>query len=174
MADNNQSNPQTASAHKVFTEYLRQQGIKNTQARRKVLETVLKLPGHFEAEQVLYHLRERGEKVGKATVYRTLPLLVDCGILAQVRFDARRAHYKFALGEDPHDHMVCRRCGRIIEFASQELVQLRTRIAQRHRFHVISHRLQLSGLCWECSVSCPVATTPLPEPQQRPRRRRAR
>lgn len=159
----------------AFRRYLRASGIKDTSARRKILDAVLALDEHFEAEQVLYLLRERGEKVGKATVYRTLPVLVDCGILKQVRFDVKQAHYEHAFGEGPHDHMVCRRCGRIVEFGSEEVVELRNRIARRHHFHVISHRLQLSGLCWECATACPVATmSPPPAPQTPPKRRRPR
>ncbi|MGB2986030.1 MAG: transcriptional repressor [Phycisphaerae bacterium] len=145
----------------AFRKYLKDHGIKHTSARHKILNAVLEIHEHFEAEQVLYLLRERGEKVGKATLYRTLPLLVDCGILKQVRFDVKQAHYEHAFGEAPHDHMVCRRCGRIVEFASDEVVELRTRIAQRHYFHAVSHRFQISGLCWECSVKCPVAAARL-------------
>ena len=141
----------------VFRKYLRDHGIKCTGARRKILDAVLDLHEHFEAEQVLELLRQRGWKVGKATVYRTLPLLVDCGILKQVRFDVKQAHYEHAFGESPHDHMVCRRCGRIIEFSSDEVEELRARIARRYRFHVTGHRFQLSGLCWDCAINCPVA-----------------
>ncbi len=149
-------------AREAFRRYLRDRGIKSTSARQKILDVVLQMREHFEAEQVLYALRQRGLNVGKATVYRTLPLLVDCGILKQVRFDVKQYHYELAFGEGPHDHMVCRRCGRIVEFASEEVVELRARIARQHHFHVVSHRLQLSGLCWECSINCPIATTPPP------------
>jgi len=146
----------------AFRKYLRHNGIKCTSARRKILDAVLDLEEHFEAEQVLYRLKERGWDVGKATIYRTLPLLVECGILKQVRFDVKQFHYEHDFGAGPHDHMVCRRCGRIVEFASEEVLELRSRIARRHHFHVVGHRFQLSGLCWECSVACPVAAAPLP------------
>ncbi len=145
----------------AFRRYLRTNGIKDTVARRIILDATLDLHEHFEAEQVLYLLSERGLKVGKATVYRTLPLLVDCGILKQVRFDVKQAHYEHAYGEDAHDHMVCRRCGRIIEFAANEIRALSDTIAKRHRFHRISHRFQISGLCWDCSIACPIASGPL-------------
>ena len=161
MEEKNQLHP-VAELHEAFRRHLKTHGIKCTAARQKVLDAALGLSHHFEAEQVLYLLRERGTKVSKATVYRTLPLLVDCGILKQVRFDVKQAHYEFAYGEDPHDHIVCQRCGRIIEFSSDEVIALRTRIAQRHHFHAITHRFQISGLCWECSIKCPVAAAPLP------------
>lgn len=157
-------NSKKDGAKNAFRDYLRAHGIKETHARGLILDAVLDLNEHFEAEQVLYALRERGLKVGKATVYRTLPLLVDCGILKQVRFDVKQAHYEHAFQEEPHDHMVCRRCGRIIEFASDEISALTEKIAKRYRFHVISHRFQMSGLCWDCAIACPVARQPSESP----------
>lgn len=152
----------------AFRQYLKDHGIKFTSARAKILDAVIDLEGHFEADQVLYLLTERRHKVGKATVYRTIPLLVDCGILKQVRFDVKQAHYEHAFGEEPHDHMVCRRCGRIVEFASYEVEELRARIGRRYHFHVVSHRLQLSGLCWDCSIQCPVVAQPRGSPATGP------
>ncbi len=158
-------NPQAGEdLHAVLRKYSKRRGIKYTGARRKILDAVLQMEEHFEAEQVLYLLREQGLKVSKATVYRTLPLLVDCGILKQVRFDVKQTYYEHAFGEGPHDHMVCRRCGRIIEFASDEVLELCARIAQRNHFHLVSHRFQLSGLCWECSIKCPVVMPPRSAP----------
>ncbi len=145
-------------AQAAFRRYLRNHGVKYTRTRAVILDSVLEFRDHFEAEQVIHLLRESDRKVSKATIYRTLPLLVECGILKEVRFDEKRAYYEFAFGEAPHDHMVCRRCGRIVEFASDEVVALRAKIGQRHHFHVTSHRFQLSGLCWECSTKCPVVT----------------
>ncbi len=142
----------------AFKKYLADRGIRCTSARFRVLEAALRMHEHFETEQVVGALHQQGIKVGKATVYRTLPLLVDCGILKQVRFDVKQAHYELAYGEDPHDHMVCRRCGRIVEFGAEDVVELRTRIARRNHFHAISHRFQISGLCWDCSIACPVAS----------------
>lgn len=161
MTDNNPEQ-RAAELHDAFRRHLKTHGIKYTAARQKVLDAATGLSHHFEAEEVLYLLRERDVKVSKATVYRTLPLLVDCGILKQVRFDVKQAHYEFAFGEAPHDHIVCQRCGRIIEFSSDEVIELRTRIAQRYHVHAITHRFQISGLCWECSIKCPVAAAPLP------------
>jgi len=140
----------------AFRTYLRQRAVKFTAARQKILEAALELREHFEAEQVLYLLRERGEKVGKATVYRTLPLLVGAGILREARFDVKHTHYEHAFGEKPHDHMVCRGCGRIIEFASDGVRSLRTRIARRHGFHDLGHRFQISGMCSECFAASPM------------------
>jgi Fur family ferric uptake transcriptional regulator len=133
-----------------FSEYLRDRGVKFTAARRRILEAALDLGEYFEAEQVLYLLRERGQKVGKATVYRTLPLLVGAGILRPVRFDVKQTHYERADGQTSGDHLVCKRCGRVVRFASEEVSALRDRIAKRQQFQVLGHRFQIAGLCREC------------------------
>ena len=154
--------PDDQVVREAFLKYLRDNRIKYTSARRWILDTVLAFHEHFEAEQLLCSLREHGHNVGKATVYRTLHLLVDCGILTETHFDVKQTYYERTFGQDPHDHMLCRRCGRIIEFAADEVVELRDRIARQHHFHVISHRLQISGLCWDCATACPVATAAMP------------
>ena len=146
-----------AAFRAAFRRYLSHNGIRWTRAREKILDAALELNGHFDAEEILSLLEKRGQKVGKATVYRTLPLLVECGILKQVRFEVKQAHYERAIGESPHDHMICERCGRIVEFAADEIVGLCREIARRHHFHAIGHRFQITGLCWECSINCPVA-----------------
>ncbi len=156
MTQNNKSS-QPSELKDVFRNYLHHNGIKYTQARRHILDIVLEMGEHFEAEQLLYRLRENSISVGKATVYRTLPILVDCGILKAVRFDVKQTHYEFVYGQDPHDHMVCNRCGRIVEFSSDKVIELRKQLASENRFHVTGHRLQLTGLCWECATDCPVA-----------------
>ncbi len=158
----------TETARAEFHRYLMGRGIKFTSPRRHILDVVLEMNDHFEAEQLLFALRTRGERVAKATIYRTLPLLVDCGILKQVRFDVKQAHYELCYGENPHDHMVCRRCGRIVEFGSDDVITLRTRLARKYHFHAISHRLQVSGLCWECANQCPAVMKPTPTTPEKP------
>ena len=145
--------PQASDPQDTFRRYLGLRRIKFTAARRKILETVLELREHFEAEQVLYLLREHGDKVGKATVYRTLPLLVGAGILREARFDVKHTHYEHAFGKEPHDHIVCRSCGRIIEFRSDAVLDLRARIARKHGFRDLGHRFQISGLCRDCTAT---------------------
>ena len=151
-------NPRAESARQTLRDFLKRRGIKFTAPRRRILEAVLEMEDHFEAEQLLFELRQRGERVAKATIYRTLPLLVDCGILKQVRFEVKQAHYELCFGENPHDHMVCSRCGRIIEFGADEVIELRGRLAKQHNFHAVAHRFQLLGLCHGCANQCPAAS----------------
>lgn len=151
MPGSRNKNGQGASLE-AFRRYLKENGIKLTNARRAILEVTLEINKHFEAEEVLYALKDRGLNVGKATVYRTLPLLVDCGILKQVRFDVKQAHYERIFGEEPHDHLVCLVCRRIIEFSSDELIATGQEIGKRHDFKVTGHRFQLTGYCANCQT----------------------
>ncbi len=146
--EQNDTTDQTAKAH--FRDFLKHRGIRLTAPREHIVETVLAIEGHFEAEQLLFQLRQKGHRVAKATIYRTLPLLVECGILKEVRFDVKQAHYKRSFGEQTHDQLVCADCGRIVEFPNDDVIALRNRIADDHRFRPISHRFSVSGICWEC------------------------
>lgn len=144
------------TAENVFREYLRDRGLKYTEERQAILRAVMKNDEHFEAEQLLLDMRQSGHRVGKATIYRSLKILVACGIVKEVHFSNKQVHYEHTYGQDPHDHMVCRRCGRIIEFDAAEVTRLRTLIAADHRFHALSHRFSIMGLCEACVRACPV------------------
>ena len=148
------------TAEAVFREHLKDRGLKYTPPRRDILHAVMSIDEHFEAEQLLLDLRQRGRRVAKATIYRTLPILVSCNILKAVRFEDKQTHYEHTFGEDPHDHMVCVRCGRIIEFDSRDVVRLRAIMADRFKFHDTGHRFQITGLCQACVASCPAARRP--------------
>ncbi|MFO0974675.1 MAG: transcriptional repressor [Phycisphaerae bacterium] len=157
------------SAEVVFRDYLRSRGQKFTDERRELLRAIMRMDEHVEAERLLLALRESGSRVGKATIYRTLPLLVACGVVKPVQLASDRVHYEHTFGQDPHDHMLCRRCGRIIEFDAADVVRLRSELARQHRFHALSHRLQIIGLCEPCLKSCPAGG---PRPTSTARRRR--
>jgi len=144
------------TAETLFREFLRDRGLKFTGEREKILRAVMGTDEHFEAEQLLFTMRQQDRRVGKATVYRTLKILVECGIIKEVHFSNKQVHYEHTYGQDPHDHMVCRRCGRIIEFDAKDVERLRTIIAAEYRFHALSHRFQILGLCETCTRSCPI------------------
>ncbi len=139
------------AAEGIFREYLRDHKLKYTPERQAVLRGVMANEHHFEAEQLLVELRTGGERVAKATIYRTLPLLVDCGLIKQVQFGEKGTRYEHTYGHQPHDHMVCQRCGRIIEFDNSEVARLAGVVADGHQFRSLSHRFQIVGFCSDCA-----------------------
>lgn len=145
--------PSTAAkAEATFREYLRERGQKYTTERQTLLSAILDTQGHFEPDDLLVTLRQKGTQVAKATIYRTFPLLVDCGILRKVYLGESRGYYEHSLGPTPHDHMICRDCGKVAEFDSSDVLELRERLAQSEGFEAISHRFQILGICPSCSA----------------------
>jgi len=139
-----------SAAEEAFRAYLRTRGLKYTPERRLIFHGVMQNEQHFEADQLLMDLRAANKRVAKATIYRTLPLLVECGIIKQVQFGEKQTRYEHTYGHAPHDHMVCLRCRRIIEFDSSKVRKLVSCLATAQRFLVASHRFQILGLCAEC------------------------
>ena len=96
-------------------------------------------------------MKKVNPRVGYATVYRTLKLLKECGLAAERHFDDGQARYEAVEGEaQHHDHIICERCGKIVEFTSQELERLQERIGRFLGFVVSRHRMELYGICAEC------------------------
>lgn len=136
---------------RVFREYLLTQGLKLTSEREEILGEVLAMEKHFDPEELFHRLRTKGSKVSRASVYRTIPLLVECGFIEQVERVERHAHYERVSRDRHHDHMICMSCGKVIEFYSPTLEMLQEEICQRERFRGIRHSLEILGYCEACT-----------------------
>jgi len=139
-----------ARAEAVFRAHLRRRGLKYTRERQAILQAVMQDEQHFEAEELLWTMRRQSVRVGKATIYRTLPLLVEAGIIREAIYGEKHAHYEHTFGHRPHDHMVCRDCGQVIEFDSKEVLDLIGQLCGRQGFEPLYHRFQVSGRCGQC------------------------
>ncbi len=127
----------------VFRRFLKSRDLKYTQERADVLDAIIARDGSFEAEELLLDLRARGHDVSKATVYRTIRLLLDAGIITQSLFDAKQSHYELIYGREPRDCMVCMKTGRRVEFTNRELIALRDRICRELGWQAVGHRFQI-------------------------------
>lgn len=132
----------------LFERYLRRQGLKVTRPRRAVVEAVFALPAHFEAADLWATLR--GVVSSAATVYRTLELLEQAGLVRRVSFGEAHAHYEHVLGREDHGHLVCQSCGKIVEFADPGLKRLVSQAAEREQFSLAEAVVQGYGLCPAC------------------------
>jgi Fur family ferric uptake transcriptional regulator len=140
--------PDPESIHQAFEDYLTRLGLRQTKQRRVILDAVLSLGSHVDAETISREARSIDDSIGLATVYRSLQLLIGAGIIAERKFDKDRAHFELI---DPasqhHDHFICTQCGKIVEFLDPELEALQDRIAQRLGFRLTDHRMDLYGDC---------------------------
>jgi len=127
-------------------------GLKCTPQRCEIFERIMEMGGHFSAEELAErcHSRNDGPAISRATVYRTLPLLVRCGLVREVLFTENHSHYEAAYRRKHHEHMVCTKCGRTIEFDDSDLERVLQRIASEVEFTPHSHKVEVYGVCHRC------------------------
>lgn len=145
-----QKDPDIELFFQRFYAYLKSQGLKLTDQRKALLEWIYQNNHkHFTAEDVALAFA-RQEKVSKATVYRTMSLLVGAGILEEQDFGEGYKTYELIWDRQHHDHIICIRCHRVVEFHSVEIEKLQKEIAKEHSFALKYHSLKLFGICPEC------------------------
>ncbi len=139
------------SAHDVLTKFLKAKGkLRATPERFAVLDAVLQSQGHFDADNLYYRMITKGIKVSKATVYNTLELLQDCGLVSKYRFAENTSRYEKAFGRPHHHHMICLECGDIIEFINERLEKIQDEVCDDKHFAPQSSTLQIFGTCSAC------------------------
>jgi len=133
-----------------FTRYLRERRLPVTRQRLEVAEAVFRSTAHPSVDRIRRDLAERGASVGIATVYRTLGLLVDAGLVRQHEFGEGYRRFEAAGERLLHEHLICGRCDRVVEFQHERLERMLEMIADEHRFLHQRHRVEIYGLCEDC------------------------
>jgi Fur family ferric uptake transcriptional regulator len=134
----------------VFREYIRQRGLRRTPEREEILREIFEIHGHFDVDELHLLLRNRGTKVSKASIYRVLPLLIDCGLVREVDFSDGHWHYEHIYGHAHHCHLRCLGCGEILEFEEPTLNRLEEQLAREYGYRIKGHQLQVHGYCATC------------------------
>lgn len=132
--------------------YLAGQGLKSTRQRDRILEVFVAAGRHLSAEELYLLIRKSDKGIGYATVYRTLKLLAEAGLAHERRFEDGITRFEYNAAEGHHDHLICTRCGRIIEFENEQIEELQRVVARKNKFLVDSHKLELYGLCEGCQM----------------------
>lgn len=138
------------SKEEKFKEFLATKNLKFTEERQAILDCIFASHKHFEADELLIDLRQSDKRISKATIYRTLTLLVQSGLLREVIFGERHTHYEHIYGHEHHDHLICNKCGKIIEFVEYKIEKLQDEVCEKYSFKAESHRMQIHGLCEKC------------------------
>jgi Fur family ferric uptake transcriptional regulator len=134
----------------IFRNYLERRGLKLTAERQGVFDELFARHEHVEADEILVRLRAKGKKISRATIYRTLELLVDSGIVGRVRIGEIGYRYERLRAGEHHDHLICNECGRVIEFFEPGIESLQDDVCERYGFLPISHSHQMRGICRQC------------------------
>lgn len=141
----------TADKKEILDRYIHEKGLKSTQQRDDIVDTFLKTKSHISIEELLQEVRKKNPKIGYATVYRTMKLLAECGLAFERQFGDGQTRYEHLPAEDAHhDHLICTKCGKIMEFENKKIEQLQKDVAEQMNFKVTFHKLELYGLCKNC------------------------
>ena len=134
-----------------FKQLLRSNGLKFTRQRETILSALYNHPGHFTPEELHRLIKERNPDLntGIATVYRTLSLLENAGIVTSISFGTQGKKYELGL-KAHHDHLICTKCGKILEFFDEAIERKQERIAREFGFTMEDHSLKIFGICPDC------------------------
>ena len=133
----------------VFTEYLQKNGHRKTPERYAILETIYSISGHFDVDSLFRYMASQGRfRVSRATLYNTIILLIDAGLVVKHQF-GNSSQYERSYNNETHHHMICTSCGKITEFDDDNL---KIAIAKTHLkgFQVSNYSLYIYGLCSKC------------------------
>ncbi|SRR5581483_7458235 len=139
--------------HEHFRKFLQEGQYRITPERFDVLDAVLAWNDHFDADNLFIYLKNNGSKVSRATVYKTLALLHECGLVSRYRFSQGHAQYEKTTDRPHHDHMVCTKCGKIVEFENSRVERLQEDACAKVGFSPMYHSFQIFGICLECRTS---------------------
>ena len=145
--------PEHGDEEAVFEEYLRNRGLKFTAARKQLLHKIFEMHDHFTADQLLDRLKQNDLRVSKATVYRTLSVMLDCGLLVSHDFGEGALYYEHTHGHSSHHHMFCLGTKRILEFKSPEVDERLRKVAEDMGFEPLAISVKIYGLSREFAAS---------------------
>jgi Fur family ferric uptake transcriptional regulator len=137
----------------ILRGYLDEKNLRKTPERFNILRAIYGRDGHFDAEALYMELKQQGLKVSRATVYNTLDILVDCGLVSKQYFGDAITKYEKSYGYRQHDHLVCTVCGRILEFCDPRIERVKTMVESVYGFRIDSHTLHFYGECVDSQCS---------------------
>ncbi|MEW6009297.1 MAG: transcriptional repressor [Candidatus Omnitrophota bacterium] len=140
----------TEKEEKIFEEFLAAKKLKHSEQRLGLLKIFLNIDRHLTADELFRIAKKKYPDLGFATVYRTLKLLCECGLCRELKFEDAKARYEHLYGHKHHDHIICIKCGRLVEVVDANIEDLQEKLFKRHGFHPQRHRLELYGVCTKC------------------------
>jgi len=142
------------TALKIFRTFLKENGLSITKSRELVLKAIYSREGHFTVDELEDQLKLKIKGSYRASIYRTIKHLMEAGLLAKVQTSSHaKVAYEHTLGHKHHDHLVCDRCGDIIEFHNEEIEKMQEAIAASFGFEILHHSLVITGVCATCKRS---------------------
>lgn len=131
-----------------FRDFIKERGLKSTRQRDEIATWFFGVKGHLSADAIYRSIQKVSPGIGFSTVYRTMKLLCESGLVHERHFRDGEALYENVSSH--HDHCICTSCGKIIEFENERIEELQEAVAKRFGFELRSHKMELYGLCADC------------------------
>ncbi|AIH04585.1 MULTISPECIES: transcriptional repressor [Thermodesulfobacterium] len=133
-----------------FRRFIKSKGLKYTPEREEIFKEVLSCSGHFDVEDIYLSLKNKGHKISKASVYRTIPLLIEGGYIQEVYRQSGRSYYEVTLKKKPHLHFICIKCNQVEELVENKLEELLQKEMKKISFSPLTYHLEIFGVCSRC------------------------
>ncbi len=134
----------------IFREYVRRKGLRFTPERETIVREIFKIHDHFDVDELYLRLRNKGKKLSKASIYRTIPLLIDCGLIQEVYHEDGHMHYEHIYGHSPHGHIRCLACRRVEEFTDDRVNAIEQEVIKKFGYKITGFKLEFFGFCPQC------------------------
>ena len=134
----------------LFRSFISQKGLRNTPEREDIIKVIFGDHNHFDVDDLYLRLRHKNSKVSKASIYRNIPLIMECGLIKEVWHEDGHMHYEHTYGHRHHCHLRCITCGKVVEFVERDLERISERLGSSNDFEIINHRLDITGYCSKC------------------------